>query len=294
MNEKLKKLAVLVELNLNRYISSKDEYPPVIYKAVKYSLFAGGKRLRPILTLLAAKACGFSYLDVMPAACAMEMVHTYSLIHDDLPAMDNDDFRRGKPTLHKKYGEAIAILAGDALLTSAFECLMMCSKNKKIKAENIIKAALELADGAGMRGMIGGQVLDITSEGKKINAQELAYLHKCKTGALIRASVLIGGILSNANKNKLELLKKFGEKTGLAFQIVDDILDVTGNEKKMGKKLRKDEKVNKATYPSVFGLKAAKIKADKLVLEACDILGKIDGDTNDLKDLAIFFTKRNY
>lgn len=293
METKLKKLAVLVEKNLDKYISDKNEYPPVIYKAAKYSLFAGGKRLRPILTMLSAKACGMTYSDVMPAACAMEMIHTYSLIHDDLPAMDDDDFRRGKLTSHKKFGEAIAILAGDALLTRAFECIMICSKNRKIKPENIIKAAREIANGAGMKGMIGGQVLDITSEGKNISAKTLKFLHKCKTGALIRASVLAGAILSGADDKKTALFREYGEKIGLAFQIVDDILDITGDEKKMGKKLRKDFAAKKVTYPSIYGLQASSEKARNLVLEACAILGKIDGDTKDLKQIAEFFTKRN-
>lgn len=294
MEKKLKKLALLVEKNLGRYISEKHECPPEIYKAAKYSLFAGGKRLRPILTLLAAKACGYTYADVMPAACAMEMIHTYSLIHDDLPAMDNDDFRRGKPTSHKVFGEAVAILAGDALLTRAFECVMMCSKNKKIKAENVILAAAEIANGAGMKGMIGGQVIDITSEGRKLSPAALDYLHKCKTGALIRASVVSGAILCGADKKTVAAFGAYGEKIGLAFQIVDDMLDVTGDEKKMGKKVGKDAGALKSTYPSIYGLKASAEKASKLTLEACDILGKINGDTDDLKQLAILFTKRNH
>ena len=292
MEAKLKKLAALVEKNLARYISDKNEYPPIIYKAAKYSLFAGGKRLRPILTLLSAKACGFSYADVMPAACAMEMIHTYSLIHDDLPAMDDDDFRRGKPTSHKKFGEAIAILAGDALLTKAFESILACARNKKIKPVNVIKAAVEISQGAGMQGMIGGQVLDITSEGKKISIDSLNYLHKCKTGALIRASAVSGAMLAGADNRTISLFRQYGEKIGLAFQIIDDMLDVTGDEKKMGKKLRKDSGAKKATYPAIYGLERSAAKARKLTLEACGILGKINGDTRDLKDLALFFTKR--
>ncbi len=294
MEAKLHKLSLLVEKNLARYISDKNEYPPVIYKAAKYSLFAGGKRLRPILTLLAAKACGLSYSDVMPAACAMEMIHTYSLIHDDLPAMDDDNYRRGKLTCHKKFGEAIAILAGDALLTRAFECVLMCSKNRKIKPKNVINAALEIADGAGMKGMIGGQVLDITSEGKKISPGMVDYLHKCKTGALIRASVAAGAILSDADKKTVRLFSRYGEKIGHAFQIVDDILDVIGDEKEMGKKLRKDAAAKKATYPSIYGLAGSEKKAEKLVLEARDILAGINRNTDDLNEIAGFFMKRTH
>jgi geranylgeranyl diphosphate synthase type II len=211
------------------YISDTDEYPPVIYDAMRYSLFAGGKRVRPILTLLSAKICGLKYIDVMPAACAMEMIHTYSLIHDDLPAMDDDDLRRGKPTSHKKFGEAVAILAGDALLTKAFETALLCGKNKKIKPASVIAAVSEMADGAGVKGMIGGQVVDITSEGKKISNKTLSYLHRCKTGALIRASVVMGALLSGADSKQVSLFRSFGEKIGLAFQIVDDVLDVTSS-----------------------------------------------------------------
>ncbi len=294
MEAKLKKLAALVEKNLARYVSEKDEYPAVIYDAMRYSLFAGGKRLRPVLTLMAAKACGLSYADAMPLACAMEMIHTYSLIHDDLPAMDDDDLRRGKPTSHKKFGEAIAVLAGDALLNRAFETALLCGRNEKIKPAALLAAISEIALGAGVKGMIGGQVIDITSEGKKISAETLAKLHAGKTGALIRASVASGALLAGAGPAKVKLFKTFGEKIGLAFQIVDDMLDETGDEKKMGKKLRKDISAKKATYPSFFGLEASAVKAAKLVLEAKVILGKIGGDTKDLQEIADFFTDRTY
>jgi geranylgeranyl diphosphate synthase type II len=294
MKVELSRFAKLVEKSLLGYVSGRREYPPVIYRAMRYSLFAGGKRLRPILTLMSAKACGLSYSDAMPVACAMEMIHTYSLIHDDLPAMDDDDLRRGKPTSHKKFGEAVAILAGDALLTKAFETALSAAGNKRIKTGDVVSAVMEIADGAGVNGMIGGQVVDILSESKEISKATLLYLHRCKTGALISASVAAGAILAGADKRTTGLFRSFGEKIGLAFQIVDDILDETGDEKKMGKKARKDSGAFKSTYPKHFGLERSKMDAEKLVVEALDILCKIKGDTTGLAEVARYFTRREY
>jgi geranylgeranyl diphosphate synthase type II len=292
--KELGKLGLLVEKHMHKYIKQKNEKPEIIYRAARYSLFAGGKRLRPILALMTAKACGRRYDDVMPLACSMEMIHTYSLIHDDLPAMDNDDYRRGKLTSHKKFGEAVAILAGDALLTKAFEVMLLSYKIPGVKTQNVISASSEIVRAAGMNGMVGGQVIDITSEGKNISFEELKYLHKCKTGALIKASVTAPAILFGASNIHLKYYKQYGEKIGLAFQIVDDILDVTGDAAKLGKKTGKDSTAHKATYPSIFGLDRSKEIAGKLVVEACAILGKIDGDTSGLKDIAEFFMTRNY
>jgi geranylgeranyl diphosphate synthase type II len=292
--KKLAGLSRAIDRNLMKYSSDAGRYPAVIYNAMEYSLMAGGKRLRPALLLLSAKACGLSFSDAMPFACAIEMIHTYSLIHDDLPAMDDDDLRRGKPTSHKKFGEAIAILSGDALLNRAFETALLCRANKKLKPENVLEAAAYLAKAAGASGMIGGQVLDITSENKKIGRAMLSVLHEKKTGALIRASVVCGALLSGAGPEIVKKFSVFGEKAGLAFQIADDVLDATGDEKKMGKKARKDAAAFKATYPSVYGLDKSVKTAKDLVLQACGAIYKIKGDTAMLRETAQFMVSRTY
>ncbi len=289
----LEKLAKQVNRALDKSLP-KAAYPAIIYRAMRYSLFAGGKRIRPALCLLSAKACGLKYGDAMPFAAAIEMIHTYSLIHDDLPAMDNDDFRRGKLTSHKKFNEAVAILSGDALLTKAFELMMSAAENKKIKKENIIKAASEIAKAAGAVGMIGGQVVDITSENKNVSKKTLNYLHSHKTGALITASIMAGVILAGANRKISGFFREFGDKIGLAFQIADDILDVAGDEKELGKKTKKDAKAGKVTYPQLYGIAKSRVLAEKLVSEAVKILAKAKKDTKQLTQLAGFFVSRAY
>jgi len=291
---RLAQISSAIDAALMKYLSGSGRYPAVIYKAMRYSVFAGGKRLRPALLLLSARACGLAFKDAMPLACSVEMIHTYSLIHDDLPAMDDDDMRRGKPTSHRKFGEAIAILAGDALLNMAFETALLCRRNKKLGQENVLEAISGLAKASGASGMIGGQVLDITSENKKIGKTALLKLHEKKTGALIKASVVCGALLSGAKPEVVKSLAEYGEKAGLAFQIADDILDVTGDEKEMGKKVNKDASLFKATYPSIYGIKRSVETAEKLAAGACAALDGINGDTSLLRGIARFIVTRTH
>jgi len=258
----------LVENALEKYLPKEDIYPPLIHEAMRYSVFAGGKRLRPIMVLMAAELLGKESSTVSFAAAAIEMVHTYSLIHDDLPAMDNDDLRRGMPTNHKKYGEDIAILAGDALLTLAFQLMADPKHTEYCSPESILTAIYELGLAAGSRGMIGGQVMDLELEGEQIQAAELEYIHKHKTGKMITASLRIGAILSDAGEGQLAALTTYGEKIGLAFQIVDDILDIEGSEEELGKNIQSDLNKQKATYPALYGIDESKTMAGKLINDA--------------------------
>ena len=228
-------------------------YPESIHEAMSYSLLAGGKRLRPILVMAASEAVGGDRDSVLPFAVASEMIHTYTLIHDDLPALDNDDLRRGKPTNHKVFGEAIAILAGDALLTQAFIIMTRAVGMENIPSDCILKATHEMACALGSTGMIGGQVVDLESEGKPITKETLEYIHIYKTGFLIRACIRCGGILSQANAQQLSSLSRFGAHIGLAFQIIDDVLDVTGDQERLGKDIGSDLTKDKATYPAYTG-----------------------------------------
>lgn len=260
----------LVERFLDRSVPPEDTPPETISRAVRYSLFAGGKRLRPILVLASTEAVGGEIEEAVPAAAALEMIHTYSLIHDDLPAMDDDSLRRGQPTSHVVFGEAIAILAGDALLTHAFRVL--ASGSSRMDAAKRLEAIALLADAAGASGMVGGQVADLEAEGRAVDGDALEFIHRHKTGALIRAACEIGGLLGGGTKNQINGLRRYGENIGLAFQIVDDILDVTGSADVLGKSAGKDEKVGKATYPQVHGIDNAQERASKLVAEALEKL----------------------
>jgi geranylgeranyl diphosphate synthase type II len=260
--------AALVDAYLDRYLPPESTPPEKISRAVRYSLFAGGKRLRPVLVLAAAEAVGGTVEDALPAAAAFEMIHTYSLIHDDLPAMDDDSLRRGRPTSHVVFGEAVAILAGDALQTHAFAVLADPPSPCRLSADRRVRAIAELASAAGAGGMVGGQVLDIESEGRPVDAATLERIHRHKTGALIRASARVGGIVSGASEDDLSRLTRFGEEAGLAFQIVDDILDVEGNDASLGKSVGKDARSGKATYPLVHGVSEARQKAEELVSSA--------------------------
>lgn len=246
----------IVEEALHRYLPEED-IASEIFKAVHYSLFNGGKRIRPILCLAAAEAVGGDLAPAMPVACALEMIHTYSLIHDDLPSMDNDDFRRGKPTCHKVFGENMAILAGDALLTEAFSLL---SRSEKImfSAERRLAVIQEIANAAGISGMVGGQALDVLSEKSGADENTLIEIHRRKTGALIVAAVKSGAIIFNAGKDKIQALTEYGMNVGQAFQIADDILNVEGNRELMGKQTGSDAARNKLTYPSLMGMEKAK------------------------------------
>lgn len=282
----------LVEEALQRWVPKEDTFPPQVHKAMRYSLFAGGKRLRPILALAAAEAVGGNREDALPLACALELIHTYSLIHDDLPAMDNDDFRRGKPTSHKMFGEALAILTGDALLTEAFLLLARPDLMKRVPPRRRLRAIWEIARAAGSLGMVGGQTMDILSQGKEVNKELLEYIHSHKTGALIAAAVGGGAIIGGASSRQYKALSKYGEKLGLAFQIVDDLLDVQGSATQLGKAVHKDLIHKKATYPAFFGLQESRQLAERLIAEAIICLELFDWRADPLRELAKYIIKR--
>ena len=277
---------------LNCFVPLETVTPVQLHRAMRYSLFAGGKRLRPILVLAAGESLGASTDDLMPAACAIEMIHTYSLIHDDLPAMDDDDLRRGMPTCHKAFGEAVAILAGDALLTQAFRVLASDAPGRDPVRQ--IRVLREVATAAGsVDALIGGQMRDIESEGKKVDDQTLDYIHRSKTGALIRASAVTGAIIANASEEQIGTVSAYGERIGLAFQIADDILDVSSTSEQLGKTPGKDQAARKATYPALHGIPASEARARKLVDEAAALIDTLDADTAVLQELARFIIARN-
>jgi len=275
---------------LDKFLPSEKTKPATIHKAMRYSLFAGGKRMRPVLLLAAAGACGGSDGAAMPLACAVECIHTYSLIHDDLPAMDNDDFRRGKPTNHKVFGEGIAVLAGDALLTQAFEIAAQCKKFPRYPHDQII---LEIAKAAGSLQLVAGQVADLEGEGKKLSVAELRYIHERKTSALLCCSVRLGGMSANCTAAQLAALTDFGYHVGLAFQVIDDILDVTQTSEQLGKTAGKDLAVQKATYPAIVGLEKSRKIAAQLTVRAFAALDIFKGKAVALEALAEFLLKRN-
>lgn len=274
---------------LDNYFKNKGNYNKIIYDASSYSINVGGKRIRPILFILGYYIYKKEYKNVMQMACAIEMIHTYSLIHDDLPCMDNDDLRRGKPTNHKVYGENIAVLAGDNLLNEAMITMMdFALKN----GGNSLKSAYEIASSAGAEGMIGGQVVDVMSEGKSISKEELEYMHAKKTGSLIRCSILAGAMLADAPEEDLELLRKYGEKLGLVFQIKDDILDVIGDAKLLGKNVHVDEENNKTNFISVYGLEKCQSLCEDLSDECVNILKFLSVDADELVELTYRLLKR--
>ena len=281
----------IVEEALEHYIHGEDNIPTDIYKAVRYSVFNGGKRIRPILCLAAAEAVGGDLGPAIPVACALELIHSYSLIHDDLPAMDNDDFRRGKPTCHKVFGENIAILAGDALLTEAFVLLSQVEK-VRLSAERRLAVIQEIAQAAGICGMVGGQALDVLS-GKSVSDENTLYeIHRRKTGALIVAAVKSGAIIFNARKDKIQALAQYGINVGLAFQIADDILNVEGDRELMGKETGSDTAQNKLTYPSLLGLDLAKEKLAKYIDAAVASLSGFDERAQPLLVIARYIMER--
>jgi geranylgeranyl diphosphate synthase type II len=267
------------------------EHPETLREAMRYSLLAGGKRLRPILCLAACELAGGDPAVAMPTAVALEMIHTMSLIHDDLPAMDNDDLRRGRPTNHKVYGEATAILAGDALLTRAFE--MVSLRSPGVSAERLLAVVGELALASGAPGLVGGQVVDLQSEGKRVNLETLEYIHLHKTGALLRACVICGALLGGASQELLAALRTYARGIGLAFQIIDDILDVTASSEVLGKTAGKDEAVDKTTYPKLLGLQESEQRAHRLVAEAKASLAPWEVQAQPLLALADFITSRD-
>lgn len=283
----------LVDAALERWLPVQGECPPKIHEAMRYSVFAGGKRLRPLLALLACEAVGGKPEDALPVAAALEMIHTYSLIHDDLPAMDDDDYRRGRPTCHKVYGEAIAILAGDALLTQAFHLLADASETG-IPAARRVQIVAEIALAAGSQGMVGGQAMDIIAEGQQIHPATLLYLHTHKTGCLIRASIRVGAMAGGAEGPSLDALTRYGERVGLAFQIVDDILDIEGSSQEMGKTAGSDLRKKKATYPAVMGMEASRQDAARLLGEAKEALRPLGAAGLHLTALADFVGNRRH
>lgn len=273
----LKQAADDTDAAMDRFLPSENERPGSIHAAMRYCVFAGGKRLRPVLCLAAAEACGGKREDALPAACAVELMHTYSLVHDDLPCMDDDDLRRGRPTCHKVYGEGMAVLCGDALLTEAFAVLAH-SKSVEMLAE--------LASAGGSRKLIGGQVLDLEGEGKALLLEELIRIHEAKTAALLTASIRLGAMSAGADEPQLAALTKFGHALGLAFQVIDDILDVTQTTENLGKTAGKDAAVAKATYPSVMGLDKSRVEAARLTAEALEALAVFGESGGRLREIA--------
>lgn len=293
MNAKLylKEKRKLVDSFLKKYIASKKKRkncPTYLVEAMGYALMAGGKRVRPILSIASYEALGGKSDAIIPVASSIELLHTYSLIHDDLPAMDNDDYRRNKPTTHKVYGEATAILAGDALLTDAFNII----SQTKTDARTLINIIDELTYACGPEGMVGGQTVDLMLEGKKAGKKDLFYIHSHKTGALIRASVRIGAMMAHSGPSKLRMLSEYGEKVGLAFQIIDDILDVTGTQEELGKATGADSAKGKNTYPSTFGLEDSHVIAEKLITESLKAVKKLNKKAEPLKEIAKYILSR--
>jgi geranylgeranyl diphosphate synthase type II len=278
-----------VDAALNRFLPPATTRPKTIHQAMRYSIFAGGKRLRPVICLATAEVLRGKIEPALPLACAVECIHTYSLIHDDLPCMDDDDFRRGKPTSHKVYGEGIAVLAGDALLTIAFEIAARCQSWPRYPHAVVIG---EIAMAAGSRALVAGQVADLEGEGKKITPEELRYIHENKTAALIASSIRLGAMSANATPKQLERLTDFGQSLGLAFQVIDDILDVTQTTEKLGKSAGKDIAAQKATYPALLGLDKAKKEADRLTARARAALKPFGRDAAPLEAIADFLLKR--
>lgn len=274
----------IVERFLDQWVPCEDVPPETISRAVRYSLFAGGKRLRPILVLASTEAVGGHLEHALPAAAAFEMIHTYSLIHDDLPAMDDDSLRRGQPTSHVVFGDAIAILAGDALQTHAFHVLSEGSST--VDADRRLRALAILAHASGASGMVGGQVADLEAEGQDIEARGLEFIHRHKTGALIRAACEVGAVIGGGDTAQVAGLARYGESIGLAFQIIDDILDVTGNPATLGKSAGKDAKAGKATYPHIHGMERAKARASELVGAAVEELTPFEQRAQPLRRLA--------
>ncbi len=274
---------------INHFLPPASAKPATLHRAMRYSLFAGGKRIRPALCLAAAEACGGPWEEALPLACAVECLHTYSLIHDDLPAMDNDDLRRGKPTNHKVFGEGMAILAGDALLTETFAIAAQCQGWPRYNHQDII---LELARAAGSRQLIAGQAADLEGEGKKISAGHLRYIHERKTSALLCCAVRLGGMSANCAPDRLQALTDFGHNVGLAFQIIDDILDVTQTSGQLGKTAGKDTAAGKATYPSIVGLEKSRKIAGQLTARAFRALRIFKGKAPALEALAEYLLKR--
>lgn len=281
----------IVDAALERFIPSVETRPATLHQAMRHSVFAGGKRLRPILCLAAAEACGGTIEQAIHAACAVECLHTYSLIHDDLPCMDDDDFRRGVPTCHKVYGDGVAVLAGDSLQALAFELVAGTKATSRYATADMV---LELARTAGSLHLVGGQVADLEGEGKKLPMEDLRYIHESKTAALLTTSVKLGGMSANATPEQLQALHTFGMATGLAFQIIDDILDVTQTTEKLGKSAGKDLASDKSTYPALMGLEASRVEAHRITEKAMHALDIFGASGERLHQLAEHLLSREY
>jgi len=296
LNSYLKEKENIINKALDSLLPKEDEFPQKLHKAMRYSVFAGGKRIRPILCLASAEIFEGVSNNIINVACAIEMVHTYSLIHDDLPAIDNDDLRRGIPTNHKVFGEAMAILAGDALLTKAFQIISQKSEGRVGFAHHqpstLLQIVYEIAEAAGSTGMVGGQVVDIESEGKEVAFPLLEYIHIHKTGELILASCRAGAIMANGDDKSLDAVTKYGEAIGLAFQITDDLLDIEGNREETGKAVGGDVKKGKATYPSVLGIDESKKRAQELAGIAVASLNDFGRKAEPLREIARYLVKR--
>ena len=282
-----------IDAALDQWLPSAETLPGRLHQAMRYSVFAGGKRLRPLLTIAAGEAVGGHIGQVLHAACALELIHTYSLIHDDLPAMDDDNYRRGRLTSHREFDEATAILAGDALLTEAFGLLVDTKATQGIPVERTLRVVRIIAQCAGSRGMVGGQVVDMESEGRDVDFPILEYIHTHKTGALILAAVQVGGCLSGASVEQMNALTRYAEFAGLAFQITDDILDVVGDQSRLGKDVGSDQARGKATYPALLGLSESKQRADELYAEALASLASFGESADPLRELARQMIDRN-
>lgn len=280
-----------VDRALEQFLPKANVKPPTIHKAMRYSVFAGGKRLRPILCLAATEACGGKINRALPLACAIECIHTYSLVHDDLPSMDNDDFRRGRPTCHKVFGEGIAVLAGDALLTIAFEIVSRAKASRRYDMSTLLR---EIAVAAGSQKLIAGQVADLEAEGRRSNRGKLRYIHENKTAAILATSVRLGAMSANADRDRLNAITRFGRALGLAFQIIDDILDVTQTSEKLGKSAGKDIAAQKATYPAVIGLDKSRVEARRLTRQAHTALSTFGQKAGSLHALANYLLEREY
>lgn len=290
----LKQKEDIINKALDSLLPKEDEFPQRLHKAMRYSVFAGGKRIRPILVIAAAEVFGKTSISVINIACAVEMIHTYSLIHDDLPAIDNDDLRRGMPTCHKVFGEALAILAGDALLTKAFQVMSNQSHGSQaeVGGRSPLQVIYEIAKAAGSTGMVGGQVVDIESEGKDVEFPVLEYIHIHKTGELILASCKAGAIMANADDRGFEAITKYAEAVGLAFQIADDILDVEGTKEDVGKNVGGDVKKGKAAYPAILGIEESKKRARELASLAIASLKDFDEKAEPLRAIARYIVER--
>ncbi len=282
----------VIEEALKGYLPEAQGSAAQVIKAMNYSLFAGGKRLRPILCVAGAEAVGGDAQHVIPVACAIELIHTYSLIHDDLPAMDNDDVRRGKPTNHRVFGEAVALLAGDGLLTEAFHLMARVELANKVEPLALLNVIRLMAKAAGYEGMVGGQVVDIQSEDREVDPSLVEFIHTHKTGALIAASVSSGAILGGGDENQVNAITSYGEKIGLAFQISDDILDIEGDSEELGKNVGSDARKGKITYPTVFGLKRSKEVQREMVDLAIESLVLFDHRADPLRHIAKYIVER--